>query len=85
MAIAAIAEAGRHPAVIERVFEGQLVEIVGGHARCDLGHQKVQHLGRQPPGPAHALEAGFAMDGHRHPGAAGGFHRFGVGQFGHGT
>ena len=68
MAVAAIAEARGQGAVIERVFEGKSVERRRGHARLHFGNQKVQHLRRQPAGPAHALEILRPVRRHREGG-----------------
>ena len=42
-------------------FEHQRVEEVGGDARLDMRGQKVQRLGGEPTGPAHAGESLLAV------------------------
>ncbi len=44
----------------------------GGDAGLDLGHQQVEHLGGDPPGPAHALEILRPVQGDGEMGALGG-------------
>ena len=48
--------------MVARELEHQPVELLGRHARLDLGGQHVEALGHQLPGPAHALEGGRAVE-----------------------
>jgi hypothetical protein len=53
---AAIAERGRNRSGIERHPLHDRVDLVGRDARNHLRYQRVENLGREPAGPAHALE-----------------------------
>ena len=79
VAVTAITQARRQRAVADGVIVGELVEMGRGHARFHFRHQQVEHLGRQPSGPPHALEVLFRVQGHREMSAARGFERFGFG------
>src|SRR3974390_1242167 len=48
--------------MIHRIFEYQLVDFFGRHARRDVLGQHVEAAGHQLAGLAHALECGGAVD-----------------------
>ena len=59
--IAAVAEGRRDRAGIERHLVDDVVELLRRDARHDVRHERVEDLGRQASGAAHALEALGAM------------------------
>ena len=54
--VAAIAERRRDRAAVERHLAHHVVERGGGDAGLDQRRQRVEDLGGEPPGAAHALE-----------------------------
>ena len=61
LGIAAVAERRRDGAFAQHVFADDVVELAGRDARNDVRNQRVEDLGRQSAGPAHAGEAFRAM------------------------
>ena len=61
MRIAAIAERGRHRTAVERHLPHQVIDRTRGHARADVRGHFVEDFRREPPGLAHALESGGAV------------------------
>ena len=47
----------------------QPVELAGGDARFDTGCDEIESFGRQPAGPAHAVEIGCIVQLHQRAGA----------------
>ncbi len=68
----AIAQRCRDRAAIQHHLAHEIVNLAGGDAGEHLVHQRIEDVGRQPPGPAHAFEAfravqldgAVAIDGH---------------------
>ena len=54
LGIAAIAQGCGGGASLDRHLVDDVVEILGGHAGDDVGHQRVENFRGQPTGPAHA-------------------------------
>ena len=78
MTIAAIAETGREGAMIEHIFETELVEIFGGDARFYLGDHQIERLGGNAACAAHAFEIFGTVADHRHARTARQFNGFAV-------
>src|SRR4029453_8320236 len=55
--VAAIAQRGGDRLVVEDEVVTELVELRGRDPGLDMGRDEIERLGRQPAGPAHALEA----------------------------
>ena len=62
MGVAAIAERRGHTAAGDRHVADDVVELVGAHAGDDVGHQRVEDLGGEAAGLAHALKACGSME-----------------------
>jgi hypothetical protein len=57
LGVAAITERRRHRARGERHLVDNVVERLGRDSGDDVGRQRVEDLGGEPPGPAHPFEA----------------------------
>src|SRR5262249_15521606 len=55
--VAAVAERRGDRAVVENEIVAKLVEFARADARLDVRRDEVERLGREPSGPAHALES----------------------------
>src|SRR5690606_32623531 len=67
VAIAVIADGGRHRALGAHEFVAGAVELGGGDPGHDLRGDEVERGGRHPPGPPHGGEAAGAVDLDRPP------------------
>ena len=61
MGVAAVAERRGHTAACLHRLEDDGIELGGRHAGHDVRHERVEHLGAEPPGLAHAIEPGGAV------------------------
>src|ERR1043166_2166093 len=77
--VAAVAETGRHAAMIDHVFIGELVEAGGIPPRLPLRHHQVENFGGEPARLAHALESPGLVQRHGEAGAAHGLETLGIG------
>src|SRR5690348_1539617 len=70
--------------MIHHVLIREAVEVCSGHARLHLRNEQIEHLGREPAGPAHAFERLSPVK--RHPKAClpGGVKSVRCGNLGHG-
>ena len=57
MRIAAVAQSRRNPATAKCHLADDIVEFFGAHSRHNMRHQRVECLGSEPSGLAHAFEA----------------------------
>ena len=62
LGIAAVAERRGHAAAVERHPVDDVVELLGGDAGNDVRHERVEDLGGEPAGAAHALERFGAVE-----------------------
>ncbi len=62
MRVTAIAQGRGHRAAGDRHVVDDAVDLLGRHARHDMGGERVQDLGGQPPRAPHALEAFGAVE-----------------------
>ena len=56
MRVTAVAQSRRNPAPAQCHFAHDIVEFLGSYARHNMRHQRIEYLGGQPSGLAHALK-----------------------------